>query len=144
MNHLLIALTAVSSNFHVELNQKQTECIATAIYHEARGEPVMGQAAVAYVINNRVHSKRYPNTACEAVYQKHQFTNVQHARPNKESKAWQVATEIAAYSQVGLIDDETGGATMYANFSKVKPRWNFSKLAYVGKLQGHKFFKEVK
>ena len=144
MSYLLIALTAVSSSFHVELSKKQTECIATAIYHEARGEPVMGQAAVAYVINNRVHSKRYPSTACAVVYQKHQFTNVQHAKPNKKSKAWRTATEIAAYSQVGLIDDETGGATMYYNPDKASPRWAWEKLAYIGSLQGHKFFREIR
>ena len=143
MSALLIALTAISSNFHVELSKKQTTCIATAIYHEARGEPVMGQAAVAYVIDNRIHSKRYPDTACSVVYQKHQFTDIKKAKPNKKSKAWRIAVEIAAYSQIGLIDDETSGATMYYNPSKVHPRWDFSKLAYVGNLQGHDFYREL-
>lgn len=44
-------------------------CLAQAIYHEARGESVAGQIAVAQVIINRVKSRAYPNTVCGVVYQ---------------------------------------------------------------------------
>lgn len=142
MKTILFFIALVSSNFHVDLDPKQTQCIATAIYHEARGEPVMGQVAVAYIINNRVHSDRYPDTACEVVYQPHQFTDIKSAKPDKSSKAWRIAAEIAAYSQVGLIDDETTGGTMYYNPRKASPSWDFSKLELVGYLNNHAFFRE--
>ncbi|MEM6462474.1 MAG: cell wall hydrolase [Pseudomonadota bacterium] len=44
-------------------------CLALAIYHEARGEPLPGQLAVAVTIVNRVRSNAYPDTVCGVVYQ---------------------------------------------------------------------------
>ena len=44
-------------------------CIATAIYFEARSEPLDGQVAVANVIMNRVASDKFPNSPCEVVKQ---------------------------------------------------------------------------
>jgi len=127
----------------VALDQKQTTCLAHVVFHESRGESVAGQSAVAHVVLNRKYSKRYPNTICEVAYQKHQFTNIRKTKPDKNSKAWRIAAEIAAYSQIRLITDETNGATMYFNPAKVKPRWDFSKLKLVGILGGHTFFKEL-
>ena len=43
-------------------------CIATAIYFEARGEPLAGRFAVAEVVINRMHDPRYPDDACSVVY----------------------------------------------------------------------------
>ena len=51
----------------IDINQMH--CLATNIYHEARGESIKGKSAVAHVTMNRVTSNRYPNTVCEVVYQ---------------------------------------------------------------------------
>lgn len=48
---------------------EQERCLATAIYHEARGESLQGQFAVAEVILNRVDSRQFPNSICGVVYQ---------------------------------------------------------------------------
>ncbi len=48
----------------------QLLCLALNVYHEARGEPLIGQYAVAEVTMNRVASAAYPGTVCEVVYQK--------------------------------------------------------------------------
>jgi len=48
---------------------RETECLAIGLYHEARGEPVIGQYAVAATIMNRVRSTAYPDTVCGVVYQ---------------------------------------------------------------------------
>lgn len=58
------AAKAVAPNQDEELY-----CLATAIYHEARGEPERGQLVVGRVILNRVASPYYPDTICEVVYQ---------------------------------------------------------------------------
>lgn len=128
---------------NTQLDVKQTTCMATVIYSEARGEPNMGKAAVAYTVLNRVRSKRYPDTICGVVYQKHQFTDVQFSKPDKSSEAWKISAEIAAYSQVRLIDDETNGGTMFFNPAKASPSWDFTKLELVGSIGGHAFFKEL-
>jgi len=45
------------------------QCLAEAVYYEARSEVKSGQMAVAEVVLNRVKSKHYPNTVCGVVYQ---------------------------------------------------------------------------
>jgi len=44
-------------------------CMTMAVYFEARGEPLVGQSAVAHVIMNRVEDERYPDSVCEVVKQ---------------------------------------------------------------------------
>ena len=51
-------------------------CLSLALYHEARGEPLNGQRAVAEVIMNRVESNRFPDTICGVVMQPNQFSFV--------------------------------------------------------------------
>jgi len=49
--------------------ERETKCLADAIYHEARSESEAGQMAVAEVVINRVNSGKYPSTICGVVYQ---------------------------------------------------------------------------
>jgi N-acetylmuramoyl-L-alanine amidase len=51
--------------------ERETElrCLAENVYHEARGEPMAGQYAVAEVTLNRVASPDYPKTICQVVYE---------------------------------------------------------------------------
>jgi spore germination cell wall hydrolase CwlJ-like protein len=50
-------------------SKDEQKCLANAIYFEARGESLKGQAAVAQVVLNRVRNPAYPNTICGVVYQ---------------------------------------------------------------------------
>jgi spore germination cell wall hydrolase CwlJ-like protein len=63
------------SNDSTRTESHQVHCLAEAVFHEARGESIEGQAAVARVVMNRT---RYPKTfgksICEVVYQKGQFS----------------------------------------------------------------------
>ena len=52
---------------------EEANCIAVAVYHEARGESLEGQLAVARVIMNRAASGRYPGSWCAVVKQPWQF-----------------------------------------------------------------------
>lgn len=61
LNHMNLDLTDVDKN--------AVYCLATNIYHEARGEPVAGQVAVANVTLNRVTDRRWPGTVCGVVRQ---------------------------------------------------------------------------
>ena len=53
----------------------EQKCLATAIYFEARGESLRGQAAVAQVVLNRVRNPTYPSTICGVVYQNDHLRN---------------------------------------------------------------------
>ena len=54
----------------------EANCIAVAVYHEARGESLEGQMAVAKVIMNRASSGKYPTSWCGVVKQPWQFSFV--------------------------------------------------------------------
>jgi spore germination cell wall hydrolase CwlJ-like protein len=59
---------------------RDEQCLAAAIYHEAKGESVMGQGMVAAVILNRVDQSKWPDTICDVVKQPKQFTFDHSAR----------------------------------------------------------------
>ncbi len=48
---------------------RDTQCLAQAVYYEARGETPSGQAAVAQVVLNRVRHPAFPKTICGVVFQ---------------------------------------------------------------------------
>lgn len=53
----------------------QVHCLAEALWHEARGESVAGQAAVARVVMNRTRAPDlFASTVCKVVYQSGQFS----------------------------------------------------------------------
>jgi spore germination cell wall hydrolase CwlJ-like protein len=49
-------------------------CLATAIFFEARDQPVMGQFAVAEVVLVRADHERFPDTICEVVFDDYAFS----------------------------------------------------------------------
>ena len=97
-------------------------CIALAVYFEARGEPTAGQLAVAQVILNRVEDRRFPNNACDVVYQRHQFSffwDGKHDRPTDKG-AWDQARAVALTATA--INDTTSGANHY-HADYTQPYW---------------------
>lgn len=106
------------------------DCLAKAIYYEARGETLPGQLAVAEVIINRVKSQRYPASVCGVVFQNDHLRNrcqfsfaCDGASDDPPSTgAWRQARVIAFY----LTTDErlslTQSATHY-HADYVEPYW---------------------
>ena len=70
-----VAAQAMPDTVPDELN-----CLAGAIYFEAKGEPLAGQLAVAKVIINRSRSKRFTAGICNVVTQPGQFSFVRAGR----------------------------------------------------------------
>lgn len=102
-----------------------------------------GMIAVANVIRNRA---KYRNQTVEAVcLASGQFSCwndktwlVGHLKRNKgvTARAW------SAW-QASSTEDLTKGADMY-HASYVRPRWNWAKLDYLGKVGAHLFYREHK
>jgi hypothetical protein len=128
---------------------KQWECLAEAIYFEARGEPVEGQVAVAEVILNRVDSDRYPDTICAVVNQGTgrlhacQFSYTCDGIPEAitEPAAWARAGKIARLLMDGHDRGLTADATHY-HADYVDPYWAkvYPKTTQVGR---HIFYKQT-
>jgi spore germination cell wall hydrolase CwlJ-like protein len=126
-----------------ELNE-QEQCIAVAIYHEARGEPFDGQLAVAEVIMNRAASGRYPTSWCAVVKQPWQFSFV-HPRSgripavNTSSPAWAYAQALTRIA-VNNLADALPGDVLWYHADYVAPSWG-RRLARVDQIGAHIFYR---
>ena len=117
-----LGLTAMMSAPTVD--PEQHKCLAMNIYHEARGERVEGQIAVAHVTLNRVDHKNWPSSICEVVYEPKQFSWTHMIKDHTPSnfKAYRDAEIIARDVMIGNTEDPTYGAVFYhANY--VNPDW---------------------
>ena len=117
--------------FDPKSRAKAENCLAEAVYFEARAEAVRGQIAVAQVVMNRAFSGYYPTTVCGVVYQnkyRHfacQFTFACDRYPDviREPDMWERAQKIAKAMLDGLIWlPEVGKSTHYHAYY-VHPSW---------------------
>lgn len=116
------------------------ECLALALYFEARGEPLEGQVAVAEVIYNRVVDTRYPDDICSVVYQKKQFSWTHDGKSDrpKDHKTYKEILELSKEIQKGNLF-VGHGATHYHS-TKVKPYWR-SSLTKIKQIGNHIFYR---
>jgi spore germination cell wall hydrolase CwlJ-like protein len=108
-----------------DLSESELFYLTQAIYHEARGEDALGQAAVAHVILNRVKSPLYPDSVCDVVWQPGQFSWTEDGRSDRmtDLDAIGKAVDIAMAASRGKVKDPTGGSLHYYAHRKVKPDW---------------------
>nr|WP_037293881.1 cell wall hydrolase [Roseobacter sp. CCS2] len=117
------------------------QCLAEALYFEARGESVRGMFAVGEVILNRVDSNAYPDTLCAVINQgtgrKYacQFTYTCDGRPETigEPRSWERVGKVARILIDGAPRALTGGATHY-HTKAVNPSWaqRYPRVAEIG------------
>lgn len=126
----------------VSVKPKELECLAKNIYHEARGESLQGQIAVAAVTMNRLRAEGFPSSICKVVYQPYQFSWVHqlknHLPRNKE--AYENAKWVALTVLHGSFKDPTYGATYY-HAKSVKPYW-IKKVSLTTTIGNHKFYSQ--
>ena len=101
--------------------------LAKCVYAESRGEPYVGQVAVAAVILNRVKSSKFPNTISGVVYQPYAFTAVSDGQINLEPN--QTAYNAARDAMNGW--DPTYGCIYYYNPATATSKWIFSRQTVV-------------
>ena len=113
--------------------QKALMCLALNIYHEARGEPLDGQIAVAMVTMNRATWQSA--NICQVVYERKQFswTHRENDHTPQEPAAWTRAKRVASRVIAGHHEDMTNGATHF-HAREVQPGWRHSlkKTATIG------------
>ncbi|MEO7179053.1 MAG: cell wall hydrolase [Allosphingosinicella sp.] len=112
----------------------QQECLAGAVYFEAKGEPLNGQLSVAEVILNRARSGRFPASACGVVKQRGQFSFIRGGRfpaIARTSLAWKRAVAIAHIAVQDLADSPAPRA-LFFHAKRVSPGWRLTRVAAVG------------
>lgn len=114
--HYTSLAAAIEAQVVGDATPQELACLATAIYFEAKGEPLPGQLAVANVILNRVRSGRYPPNACGVVTQRGQFSFVRAGQlpsidPAKD--AYRTALKLAKVAMAELWDSPAPRALFF-------------------------------
>jgi spore germination cell wall hydrolase CwlJ-like protein len=121
---------------------EETNCLATAVYFEARGESLEGQLAVAHVVINRAVSGRYASDWCGVVKQPAQFSFVRHGTfpsINTNSEAWKKAEAVAQLAAANVVPSVSQDVLWY-HADYVAPAWRRS-LQEVQQIGAHIFYK---
>lgn len=134
-----------------EMRERQLDCLARNIYHEAGNEPFEGKVAVAQVTLNRAESGKFPGDVCRVVYQKNVFmekvvcqfswycetgpkTRPIHTNTYNESYTVAKKVLLEGFRLPSLTD------AMYYHADYVNPKWNKQKITQIGR---HIFYKDV-
>jgi N-acetylmuramoyl-L-alanine amidase len=97
---------------------------ALCLWREGRGETVDGRRAIYHVIQNRVKSNIWPNTAAGVILQRLQFSCFNPNDPN--AKLLPTATDKQWLECRAIVDDPGSDPTAGANHYHVvglKPVW---------------------
>lgn len=125
---------------------RDLDCLAQAVYYEARGETPAGQAAVAQVVLNRVRHPAFPKSVCAVVFQGARTSGCQFSfacdgashRPT-ESTAWRRAEQVAAKALDGSVMAEVGSATHF-HVAGTAAGWG-PRLLKVAQIGSHIFYR---
>jgi spore germination cell wall hydrolase CwlJ-like protein len=139
------------------ISTEDRECLAQNIYHEARGETIAGQVAVAWVTLNRMEADKFPNTLCGVVKQARTDSNGNPLR-NKCQFSWycdgksdrirnqrewedvQLITNVVLIDWARAKSSPVEDATFY-HADYVKPYWA-SAFTQVAQVDSHIFYVE--
>jgi spore germination cell wall hydrolase CwlJ-like protein len=126
---------------------RQADCLAQAVYYEARGESPAGQAAVAQGVLNRVRHPAFPKSICSVVYQGAQtghgcqfsFACDGSTRRPREPAAWRRAQKVATKALNGYVMAAVGNSTHF-HVTNVSPNWG-PRLLRVSQVGAHIFYR---
>ena len=141
------------------IDPKQLACMAKNIFYEAGSESILGQAAVARVVINRVNHG-FAKTPCAVVYQSHivekiiddELTKVKlcqfswvcegKSEPNTNSQRYKQAQQVAYEVMANdAYNDVVPKSTLFFHNLTVDPLWPYKQVAKIG---NHIFYSKHK
>jgi spore germination cell wall hydrolase CwlJ-like protein len=141
------------------VDAKQLTCMAKNIFYEAGSESILGQAAVARVVINRVNHG-FAKTPCAVVYQSHmvekiiddeltkvklcQFSWVCEGKgePNTNSQRYKQAQQVAYEVMANdAYNDVLPNSALFFHNLTVDPLWPYKQVAKIG---NHIFYSKHK
>jgi spore germination cell wall hydrolase CwlJ-like protein len=152
VNYKLDTLKAArtqASPVTADMRQKQLDCLARNIYHEAGYEPFEGKVAVAQVTINRAESGQFPSDICQVVYQKNivyekvlcQFSWYCDTASTKKPMNGAVYTESMEVAKKVLLEGfriDAVKSALYYHADYINPKWGREKVTKIGH---HIFYK---
>jgi len=129
--------------------ERQLDCLAKNIYHEASGESFEGKVAVAQVTMNRVESGKYPADVCGVVYQKNVFMEKVVCQfswycqnggkmPIRSNEMYQESMAVAKKVLLENFRLDILKDAMFYHADYVNPNWKKEK---IGKIGRHIFYR---
>lgn len=124
---------------------RDVECLAVAVYHEARGEELIGQIGVASVLIQRARVPgRWGNTVCEVMVnvQFSFMTTENDFPPITEQQAWLTAVAVANLMiRRGPIPELAYGDHYHT--VRVSPGWS-NRITKIRQIGDHIFYADPK
>ena len=118
-----LGISSSSSSSSGGYSSSDLYLLARCVYGESRGEPYVGQVAVAAVVLNRVKSAAFPNSISGVIYQPYAFTCVSDGQLYLEPD--QSAYNAARDAMNGW--DPTNGCLYYYNPATATSAWIWSR-----------------
>lgn len=119
----LAAMGINNSNSSSGAGGNDLNLLSKVVYSEARGEPYIGQVAVAAIVLNRVASSSFPNSVAGVVYQSGAFDAVDDGQINLTPDS--TARKAAQDAINGW--DPTYGCIYYFNPNTATSKWIWSR-----------------
>ena len=126
----LTGQSTTASGTALGLKSSDITLLAHVVYAEARGEPYLGQVAVAAVVLNRKADPAFPKTIADIIYQPGAFSSVNDGQINLTPSA----TAIKAAQEAAGGSDPSKGALFFFNPAKTTNAyiWSRPQLIQIG------------
>lgn len=115
----------IYSSAQTNSRNNESELLARIVHAESKGEPYLGQVAVAAVILNRIDSPDFPNTLAGVIYHPGAFEPVSNGTINQSVPNDASARKAAREALNGY--DPTGGCLYFFNPDTATSKWIWSK-----------------
>jgi hypothetical protein len=119
---------------------QEIQCLAEAMYFEARGEGKTGQEAVALVTLNRTRTPNYPKTVCGVVYQKGQYSWARKKHKVSDKVGFARIKELASDFYLKFHNGDLSPALKEIKSALYFTHGRFKGLKMIGKIGNHNFF----
>ncbi|QXN60198.1 hypothetical protein KUA24_131 [Vibrio phage HNL01] len=119
-------------------------CMVYNLYHESRSQSDMANIMILNTVMNRVKSERWPNTICEVIKQRHQYSWLFDGRSDKMHDKAQVKRLTKLVDNYLLNKDTYITISEGVNMYKVtghKTSWDYSKIEKITVIDDHTFYR---
>ncbi len=118
---------------------RELDCMAKVVIHEANNQSQRGRVAVAMVMRNRLQSGKFGRSYCAVARQNGQFFDVDRYAPERHTVYWWLAMRAARDVFYGK-PDVTGGAEFYKS-ADVPDDGFFRGLRFTIQIEDHRFYR---
>jgi spore germination cell wall hydrolase CwlJ-like protein len=130
---------------HKIIVNEQAHCLAKCVYFEARNQSDKGKLAIIDVILSRVNDSRFPDSICDVVHEKNQFSwywdNKSDDIPEIDSDLFFKIYDMAVLALRGDVRySVTNNATHYYADYIDPPYWT-KKMIRTAKIENHIFYR---